>query len=96
MKIVSVVGARPQFVKLAPVRVALSKVADHLIIHTGRSTILCRNPLSSSTQLLVPGDRNTMSVALTPRYLRLATFLRFQSTSGPLEFALILVYLATC
>lgn len=36
MKIVSVFGARPQFVKLAPVHAALSKVADHLIIHTGQ------------------------------------------------------------
>lgn len=36
MKVVSVVGARPQFVKLAPVHAELSKVADHLIIHTGQ------------------------------------------------------------
>lgn len=36
MKIASVVGARPNFVKLAPIHSALSPVADHLIIHTGQ------------------------------------------------------------
>jgi UDP-N-acetylglucosamine 2-epimerase len=36
MRIASVVGARPNFVKLAPVHAALNPVADHLIIHTGQ------------------------------------------------------------
>lgn len=36
MKIVSVVGARPQFVKLAPIATALEGLADHVIIHTGQ------------------------------------------------------------
>jgi UDP-N-acetylglucosamine 2-epimerase (non-hydrolysing) len=36
MRIVSVVGARPQFVKLAPVTRALSGRAEHVVVHTGQ------------------------------------------------------------
>lgn len=36
MKIVSVVGARPQFIKLAPIAAALEGRAEHLIVHTGQ------------------------------------------------------------
>ena len=36
MRILSVVGARPQFVKLAPIASALSGRAEHLIAHTGQ------------------------------------------------------------
>lgn len=36
MRILSVVGARPQFVKLAPIAAALEGLADHVIIHTGQ------------------------------------------------------------
>ena len=37
MKVISVVGARPQFVKLKPMVDALASVdAEHLIIHTGQ------------------------------------------------------------
>jgi UDP-N-acetylglucosamine 2-epimerase (non-hydrolysing) len=36
MRIVSVVGARPQFVKLAPIAAALVGKAEHVIVHTGQ------------------------------------------------------------
>jgi UDP-N-acetylglucosamine 2-epimerase (non-hydrolysing) len=36
MRILSVVGARPQFVKLAPIAHAMAGRADHVVIHTGQ------------------------------------------------------------
>ena len=36
MKVVSVVGNRPQFIKAAPLAAALGPVADHVLVHTGQ------------------------------------------------------------
>src|SRR6478672_478543 len=36
MKVVSVVGNRPQFIKAAPLAAALVSVSDHVLVHTGQ------------------------------------------------------------
>jgi UDP-N-acetylglucosamine 2-epimerase len=36
MKVVSVVGNRPQFIKAAPLAAALGEVSDHVLVHTGQ------------------------------------------------------------
>ena len=36
MKVLSIVGARPQFIKVAPVHRAVSRTFDHEILHTGQ------------------------------------------------------------
>ncbi|MFE6734200.1 non-hydrolyzing UDP-N-acetylglucosamine 2-epimerase [Microbacterium sp. NPDC057650] len=36
MKVLSVVGARPQFVKLAPIAHAMAGRAEHVVVHTGQ------------------------------------------------------------
>ena len=36
MKVVSVVGNRPQFIKAAPLAAALARCRDHVLVHTGQ------------------------------------------------------------
>jgi UDP-N-acetylglucosamine 2-epimerase (non-hydrolysing) len=36
MRVLSVVGARPQFVKLAPIAAAIAGRAEHVVVHTGQ------------------------------------------------------------
>ncbi|MFF1571818.1 non-hydrolyzing UDP-N-acetylglucosamine 2-epimerase [Leifsonia sp. NPDC058292] len=36
MRVLSVVGARPQFVKLAPIAAAMAGRAEHIVVHTGQ------------------------------------------------------------
>lgn len=36
MRVLSVVGARPQFVKLAPIASAMAGAAEHVVVHTGQ------------------------------------------------------------
>ncbi len=36
MRVLSVVGARPQFVKLAPIAEAMRDRIEHVVVHTGQ------------------------------------------------------------
>src|SRR5918911_113291 len=36
MKVVSIVGNRPQFIKAAPVAAALEGLCEHVLVHTGQ------------------------------------------------------------
>ena len=36
MKVVTIIGARPQFIKCAPVSIEVRKVAQEVLVHTGQ------------------------------------------------------------
>lgn len=62
MKVLSVVGARPQFVKLAPVHEALNDAgAEHVVVHTGQHY----DPAMSDdffASLVIPAPRHNLEV----------------------------------
>lgn len=61
MKVLSVVGARPQFVKLAPMHRALAPEHEHVIIHTGQHY----DPLLSETffqELSIPSPAWNLNI----------------------------------
>ncbi len=61
-KVVSVVGARPQFIKLAPLAKELSKRFRHLIVHTGQHFDINMSDIFFR-QLRIPRPRVNLNVA---------------------------------
>src|SRR2546427_2918816 len=94
MRIVSVVGARPNFVKLAPVARALATLAnvEHIVVHTGQHY----DPLLSEsffTELEIPAPTHNLEVGSASHALQTAAIIeRFEPVCLDLRPDWVLVY----
>jgi len=94
MRIVSVVGARPNFVKLAPVARALAtqRGVEHIVVHTGQHY----DPLLSEsffTDLEIPQPKHNLDVGSGTHAQQTARIMeRFEPLCGELQPDWVLVY----
>src|SRR2546427_755057 len=94
MRIVSVVGARPNFVKLAPVARALATHpgVEHIVVHTGQHY----DPLLSEsffTELEIPEPKHNLEVGSLSHAQQTARIMeRFEPLCGELQPDWVLVY----
>src|SRR5438445_13105370 len=94
MRIVSVVGARPNFVKLAPVARALATQpgVEHIVVHTGQHY----DPLLSETfftELEIPEPKHNLEVGSSSHAQQTARIMeRFEPLCGEVRPGWVLVY----
>jgi UDP-GlcNAc3NAcA epimerase len=92
MRIASVVGARPNFVKLAPIHAALSPVADHIIIHTGQHYDYKLSEVFFK-ELNIPEPDYNLDVGSSSPMVQIAEMIKgLEKTFTTSDFDLVIVY----
>lgn len=92
MKIASVVGARPNFIKLAPVHKALSKFASHTIVHTGQHYDYELSEIFFKEFSLPKPDYNLEVGSGKPTYQIAEIIRRLEKIFAMTRFDLVIVY----
>jgi UDP-N-acetylglucosamine 2-epimerase (non-hydrolysing) len=92
VKIASVVGARPNFIKLAPVHRAVGGFADHTIIHTGQHYDYEMSEIFFKEFRLPAPDYNLDVGSGSPAYQIGETIRRLEPVLLKTDFDLVIVY----
>lgn len=86
------VGARPNFVKLAPIHAALSPVADHIIIHTGQHYDYELSDIFFK-ELNIPEPDYNLNVGSSSPMVQIADMIKgLEKTFTTSDFDLVIVY----
>jgi UDP-GlcNAc3NAcA epimerase len=92
VKIASVVGARPNFIKLAPVHKAVSKFANHTIVHTGQHYDYELSEIFFKEFRLPKPDYNLEVGSGKPTYQIAEMIKRLEKIFATTRFDLVIVY----
>lgn len=92
MKIASVVGARPNFIKLAPIHEAVSKFANHTIVHTGQHYDYELSEIFFKEFRLPKPDYNLKVGSGKPTYQIGEMIKRLETIFAKTRFDLVVVY----
>ncbi|MEW6605698.1 MAG: UDP-N-acetylglucosamine 2-epimerase (non-hydrolyzing), partial [Thermoproteota archaeon] len=92
MKVASIVGARPNFIKMAPVHQAVSRFADHTIVHTGQHYDYELSEIFFKEFDLPAPDHNLEVGSGKPTYQIAEMIRRLESILLKTHFDLVIVY----